>query len=145
MSIAAYEQLGGVNGAIQQRANTALAGLDQQLDLNAALPKLFVHLVEVNEQEVATRRRALQQDLSGDIGKLTAALIDARLLVSGSGEHQLATLEVAHETVLSGWDRLRLWILDYAKALRLRRDLELVASEWDQAGKPNAGCAPGIC
>ncbi len=143
LSIAAYEHLGGVTGAIQQRADEALAGLEKSLDLAAALPKLFAHLVEVNEQEVATRRRALQKDLVGDAGKLADALINARLLISGTGEDDLATLEVSHETVLSGWDRLRLWILEDAKALRLRRDLELVASEWSKAGRPGAGLRTG--
>ncbi len=143
LTIAAYERLGGVNGAIQQRANTALAGLEKRLDLNTALPKLFAHLVEVNEQEVATRRRALQKDLSADLNPLTAALIDARLLVSGVGEQNQATLEVSHETVLSGWDRLRTWILDFAKSLRSRRDLEQVATEWSKAGQPKAGLRTG--
>jgi len=143
LSIAAYDKLGGVTGAIQKRANTALAGLEKSLDLDLILPKLFSHLVEVNEQEVATRRRALQKDLSVDMNPLTAALTQARLLVSGKGEQNQATLEVSHETVLNGWDRLRLWILDFAKALRLRRDLELVASEWDKAGQPKAGLRTG--
>ena len=143
LSIAAYESLGGVTGSIQKRADSALAGLKNTLDLDTALPKLFAHLVEVNEQEVATRRRALQKDLTGDMKKLAAALTSARLLVSGNGEQNQATLEVSHETVLSGWDRLRLWILDAAKALRLRRDLERVADEWDKAGKPDAGLRTG--
>ena len=143
LSIAAYERLGGVTGAIQQRADEALAGLEKSLDLNTGLPKLFAHLVEVNEQEVATRRRALQQDLNGDAGKLADALIKARLLVSGKGVNDQPTLEVSHETVLSGWDRLRLWILEDAKVLRLRRDLELVASEWNSADRPGAGLRTG--
>ena len=143
LTITAYERLGGVNGAIQQRANTALAGFDKRLDLDIILPKLFAHLVEVNEQEVATRRRALQKDFKEDLNPLTAALVDARLLVSGQGEQNQATLEVAHETVLNGWDRLRLWILDFAKSLRLRRDLELVAGEWGKANRPKAGLRTG--
>jgi len=117
--------------------------LKNTLDLDTALPKLFAHLVEVNEQEIATRRRALQKDLTGDMCKLAAALTTARLLVSGNGEQNQATLEVSHETVLSGWDLLSGWILNAAEALRLRRDLELVAGEWDKAGKPNAGLRTG--
>ncbi len=87
LSIKAYEAFGGVQGAIQNRAETALQGLP--IDLDTVLPKLFANLVEVNEQEVATRRRALQSVLKGDVITTANALTDARLLVSGEGETAL--------------------------------------------------------
>jgi hypothetical protein len=118
LSIKAYENSGGVKGAVQKRAETALQGL--HLDLDSVLPKLFTNLVEVNEQEVATRRRAPQALLKGDVMTAANALTDARLLVSGEGENNLPVLEVAHETVLSGWERLHQWILVHAAALRAR-------------------------
>lgn len=105
LSIASYQDFGGVRGAVQQRAEAALQGLPVNSDL--ALPPLFTHLVEVNEQEVATRRRALQAALRGDTKTVADALTEARLLVSGEGEDRQPTLEVAHETVLNGWARLR--------------------------------------
>jgi hypothetical protein len=112
--------------------------------LDTALPKLFAHLVEVNEQEVATRRRAPQSFLQDDVKTVADALIEARLLVSGEGEDQQPMIEVAHETFLSGWERLRLWILDQAGALRARRDLEQAASEWHKTGRPGSALRTGI-
>ena len=58
-----------------------------------------------------------------------------RLLVTGKGEDDQPTLEVAHETVLNGWERLRQWIREHAQSLRARRDLERVAAEWDKSNR----------
>lgn len=141
LSIEAYEDFGGVQGAVQKRAESALQGLTVNID--NALPKLFVHLVEVNEQEVATRRRAPQMLLAADARLIADALIGARLLVSGEGEANQPTLEVAHEAVLSGWQRLGQWIIDHAESLRARRDLEQVAAEWQQSGRPGSALRTG--
>ncbi|MGF1642587.1 MAG: SUMF1/EgtB/PvdO family nonheme iron enzyme [Thiotrichales bacterium] len=122
------EAFGGVKGAVQQRAEAALRGLPE-----TGLPPLFAELVEVNEQEVATRRRALKSRVTGDARTVANVLVEARLLVTGEGENNEPTLEVAHETVLNGWTRLKDWIAQHAESLRARRDLERVAAEWDKA------------
>ena len=142
ISIDAYNTFGGVKGAVQKRAETALQGL--KINLDSALPKLFANLVEVNEQEIATRRRAPQSLLQGDLKIVAEALTDARLLVTSEGENNDPMIEVAHETVLSGWKRLCQWILDHAGALRARRDLEQVASEWEKADRPGSALRTGI-
>lgn len=141
LSIKAYEAFGGVQGAVQKRAETALQGLHVNLD--NVLPKLFAHLVEVNEQEVATRSRALKSLLLDDEKIVADALTKARLLVSGEGKDQQATLEVAHETVLIGWLRMDQWIRDHAETLRARRDLKQVATEWDKSGRQNSALRTG--
>jgi len=141
LSIKAYENSGGVQGAIQERAESALKGLPVNCDI--ALPTLFTNLIEVNEQEVATRRRAPQSLLQGDAKTVADALTEARLLVTGKGEDEQPTLEVAHETVLSGWERLHQWLLIHAEALRARRDLEHVASEWEKSDRPGSALRTG--
>jgi formylglycine-generating enzyme required for sulfatase activity len=52
-------------------------------------------------------------------------------------------IEVAHETILSSWEPLQQWILIHAEALRARRDLEHVASEWDKSGRPGSALRTG--
>jgi len=141
LSIAAYLAFGGVKGAVQKRAEAALQGLS--IDLNSVLPQLFANLVEVNEQEVATRRRAPQALFQGDVKTVAEALTEARLLVTSEGEDNQAMIEVAHEIVLSGWERFHQWILDHAVALRARRDLELAASEWDKSSRPGSALRTG--
>lgn len=141
LGIADYDAFGGVQGAVQNRAESALQGLPV-----AALPEVFAELVEVNEQEVATRRRAPKSRLRGDVGVVADALVDARLLVTGEGEGYEPTVEVAHETVLTGWERLRDWIRDHAESLRARRDLERAAPNGTSRSNTEARCGPeGSC
>jgi len=141
LSISAYEALGGVQGAVQKRAESALQGL--RFDLDKVLPILFANLVEVNEQEVAARRRAPQSQLSGDVMVAAYALTEARLLVTGKGENNQPVLELAHEIVLYGWERMRQWIRDHARALRARRDLERAAAEWAKSGRHSSALRSG--
>ncbi len=141
LSLDAYQNFGGVQGAIQERAESALQGLSVNPEL--ALPKLFANLVEVNEQEVATRRRAVKSLLAEDAKAAADALTEARVLVGGEGENDLPTLEVAHETVLKSWDRLDQWIHDHAETLRARRDLERAAGEWDRSGRHGGALRTG--
>ncbi len=141
LSITAYETFGGVQGAVQQRAESALQGL--HIDRNSVLPKLFSSLVEVNEQEVATRRRTPQSLLKGDVQIAANALSNARLLVTSKGEDNQPMLEVAHEIVLDGWVQMRQWISDHAELLRARRDLEHIATEWDKSGRHGSALRSG--
>ena len=104
LSIKAYENAGGVKGAIQNRAEFALKGLPVNVD--SALPILFTNLIEVNEQEVATRRRAPLSLLQDDVKTVADALTEARLLVTGKGADDQPMIEVAHETILSSWEPL---------------------------------------
>ena len=133
LSISAYEASGGVQGAVQKRAEAALQGLGFNLD--SVLPTLFANLVEVNEHEIVTRRRSPQSLLLDNVTTAANALTQARLLVTGKGENDQPVLEVAHEIVLDGWQRLHQWIADHAEALRARRDLERVAAEWENSGR----------
>ncbi|MCP3877935.1 MAG: SUMF1/EgtB/PvdO family nonheme iron enzyme [Sulfitobacter sp.] len=142
LSIKGYQAFGGVQGAVQQRAETTLLGLTG-VNSDIALPELFAHLVEVNEQEVATRRRALQSRLQGEVKTVADALTEARLLVGGEGEDRQPTLEVAHETVLSGWEKLQQWNCKHAEALRARRNLEHAATLWIKSGRHGSALHTG--
>ncbi len=133
LSIDAYKAFGGVKRAIQTRAEDALKGL--HIDLNAVLPKLFANLVGVNDQGVVTRRRAPQSLLEGEMKIIADTLIEARLLVTDEGEDHQPMLEVAHETVLSGWERLRLWIGYRTEALRALTQIEAEVRDWKKSGR----------
>jgi formylglycine-generating enzyme required for sulfatase activity len=141
LTLADYESIGGVAGAVRRRAEVTLSRL--QADAQQELDGLFAHLVEVNEQEVATRRRAPKSLLKEEGAALVDALANARLLVTGKGEGDAPTVEVAHEALLTAWPRLMRWIEQHAESLRARRDLERVALEWHAAGRPGSGLRTG--
>ncbi len=132
MSLADYEALGGVQGAIGKRAEStylALAGTPAERE--EALWRVFRELVEIDERGTATRRRAPM----GPIGEnaedkaLVDAFISARLLTTGTGDKG-ATVEVAHEALLRSWGRLAQWLESVQADLRLLRQLKLASAEW---------------
>jgi formylglycine-generating enzyme required for sulfatase activity len=141
LTLAHYQAIGGIAGAVRRRAETALKPLGQAQD--AALGGLFEHLVEVDEQETAARRRAGLAEVPAAARPLAEALTHARLLTAGRGADEAPTLELAHETLLRAWPDLARWVSGHAEALRARRDLERAAREWADAGRPGSALRSG--
>jgi hypothetical protein len=129
-----YESLDGVAGAIESQAEKALQPLGKPDD--RVLHALFSDLMEVNDQGVATRRRAALEQIRQDPAKkrLADALVDARILVTDQKRAENPTIEVAHEAVFAGWRRLSRWIESNAGELRVCRRLVMAARDWQQAG-----------
>jgi formylglycine-generating enzyme required for sulfatase activity/energy-coupling factor transporter ATP-binding protein EcfA2 len=128
---AAYDSFGGVRGAIGRRAEDTFARL--QTESQSLFRALFRELVEVNDQGLAARRRVPRQRLASSkaAGTLIDAFTDARLLVTdriGDGE---PVIDVAHEALLREWPRLATWISSMSDDLRLWRQTEAAAREWD--------------
>lgn len=143
LTLAAYQAFGGVQGAMQQSAETALQSFSPKL-VESALPELFTRLVEVNEQGIATRRRTTRTALEdAQVLAIADALTQARLLVSSADHKQQAILEVAHETLFNGWKRLEAWIKAQIPALKARRNLEHVAEEWNANSRPGNALRTG--
>ncbi len=102
----AYEELGGVEGALVQRAETVLAGVgDAARD---ALPKVLRELVTFGiDDESRALRRVAPRDAFVDAAsnELVEALLDARLLVAGSSADGAPIVSLAHEALLQFWPR----------------------------------------
>jgi HEAT repeat protein len=135
LSHAAYEELGGVQGAIGKRSETMFLFLGEEE--KAALPSVFRELVEVDERGTATRQRAPLARVASTPAarRLTDALTDARLLVQSRSENNEPVVEVAHEALFRTWLRLAEWIRDAADDLRLLRQVRTAAIEWDRNGR----------
>lgn len=131
----AYRELGGLEGAIGQRAEAQIAALlpIQQ----AALPQVLALLVQsAGEGEALTGRRALWRELASPAEReLVQALVDARLLVSDLAEGQQAGFRVAHEAILRRWPRVTEWIAAHRQALQLRARLQAQVQRWEAEGR----------
>ena len=131
----AYEELGGVQGAIGKRSEAifALLGPGEQ----QALPHVFRELVEVDERGTATRKREhlTQVARTQEARKLVEAFTNARLLVMSNDERNRPFVEVAHEALLRSWERLAEWIKETQEDLRLLRQVRIAAQDWDHNGK----------
>lgn len=140
LTLAAYEALGGVSGALARRAETrflALAPREQELTR-----QVMLRLVTLGEGVADARRRVTRSELEaldGDDGVVSGVLdafVGDRLLSLGRDPaSRQATVEVAHEALLWAWERLRRWIDDARDDLRTHRTLGASVSEWEGSGR----------
>jgi serine/threonine protein kinase/WD40 repeat protein len=137
---AAYQQIGGVGGALARHAETSMEriGLDRQ----PIVREIFRNLMTAQNTRAARdieeilsifeNREAAQQVLR--------TLIDSRLLSSfeapaQEGEKPRRRVEIIHESLLSAWPRLVRWQTQDADSAQLRDQIRQGAQLWEQRGR----------
>jgi WD40 repeat protein len=148
LTLAAYDDIGGVSGALTRRAEELYAALPDPA--RQAARQLFLRLVTLGEGSEDTRRRVARRELDSlptDPGAMDAAVEafgQARLLsFDRDPATRQPTVEVAHEALLREWVRLRTWV-DRARAdLRAQRRLAAAAGDWVDAGRDASFLAAG--
>lgn len=151
LTLAAFREIGGIRGALVNRADATHAALGPAAQ--RAARQMFLRLTHLGEGSEDTRRRvaideidALGGDDEGRIAVVAArdAFVGARLLTvdrdAGSGA---ATIEVAHEALLRGWSQLREWLQSSRADLRLQRQLADASRQWEAAGRDPSFLATG--
>lgn len=129
----AYEALGGVVGSLQRQADLLTDELHRRGHGGLVLPTLL-KLVTIDEAGEPTRRRVERRQLSAAEDAVVQAFVDARLLTSSRAGEE-GTVEVAHEALLRQWPPLRQAILDAQEGLRIRSQVERLASDWERGGQ----------
>ena len=134
ITLAAYDQLGGLAGSLSRQADEIYESFDA--GDRAAVRRMFSRLVTPGEGNEDTRRRVNTTDLAGVPERVAAAFVARRLLTSDRdrGTRQ-PTLEVAHEVLLRAWPRLRGWLAEDRAWLRELRALTTAAGQWDSGGR----------
>lgn len=137
----AYQEIGGVLGALARSAETIYARLTEAE--KSAAQQLFLRLVTLGEGTEDTRRRVLRAEIEALQGNQQAAL---QTVIEAFGNGRLLsfdrdpithgpTLEVAHEAIIRQWGRLRDWLEDNRTLVRMQRQLATAAHEWQEAGQ----------
>ncbi len=132
---ATYAAIGGVSGALGDRAESLYVSFDA--DAREAIRQLFLRLVTLGEGSEDTRRRALLSELTS----LEGAGRHIESVVETFGRHRLLsfdrdplsrtpTVEISHEALLREWPRLRKWIEAGRADVRAQRRLGVAAAEW---------------
>ncbi len=133
---AGYVALGGLRGVLSRRAEAVFLGLDA--DGQQIATQLFLRLVRLGRGSADFRRRLT-------LSEMTDLQIDAVALsnvLTAFGRHRLltfdhdpatdeATVEMAHEALLTEWERLAGWIDRHRAALRRRDALLSAVDEWE--------------
>ncbi|NJL94801.1 MAG: hypothetical protein HC915_14330 [Anaerolineae bacterium] len=148
LTLGAYQAIGGVQGALARRAEERFLAMDEGHQASAR--QLFLRLVTPGEGAEDTRRRLRWSEMlaiAPDRAVMQAVLDDFgryRLLTfDHDPETREPTIEVAHEAVLRGWQRLRGWLEDSREELRLQRRLAAAAEEWQKQAKDPSFLASG--
>jgi WD40 repeat protein/DNA-binding SARP family transcriptional activator len=132
LTLAAYQQAGGVHGAVARLAERAWQQLDPHQQQTAR--RILLRLAGPGQGEAVVRRRVPLEEFtaSEDEGAIQVldALADQRLLTKG---HDSA--EVAHEALLREWPRLRGWLEEDIQGRALHRHLIGASGEWDRSGR----------
>lgn len=141
-----YTALEGARGALQKRVNQIYRGLDQDEQVSAK--QIFLKLVNILETESGSRavsRRAYRDEFVGQLVEDTLNIfVDENLLVSSyeysnperllmpgrANLQQHATIEIAHEILLSSWDELRQWLEEEKEAIILKNWLAGETRRW---------------
>ncbi|MFE4782162.1 hypothetical protein ACFRI7_19980 [Streptomyces sp. NPDC056716] len=139
LTLAAYEAIGGVHGAVAHTAETLYAALAPAE--RTAVRRLLLRLVTPGDGTADTRRPADRAELGTD--RTTAAVLErlvrARLLtVDGD------TVDLAHEALLGAWPRLRGWLDEDRERLRAHRRLTQAARTWHDLARDEGALYRGI-
>ncbi|ACY18086.1 protein kinase domain-containing protein [Haliangium ochraceum] len=133
----AYEELGGVGGALAQHAEITLESMPQSW--HALVREVFRQLVSADGTRAILSRSELGEMLaSDDADAALEQLIHARLLVASEGDGE-DRVEVVHEALLSSWPRLVTWLREDADNARLRDQLRTAARQWVERNR-----SPGL-
>jgi Sulfatase-modifying factor enzyme 1/Domain of unknown function (DUF4062) len=134
LTASAYNSFGGVRGVIGSTAENAFAALDAEAQ--QTLPSVFRELVSVDAQLTVTRRRASLQSVkhSEAAARLVERLLKERLLLTDQSSDGTPVISVAHEALLTHWDRLSAWIGQKRQQLQEIQMLRMAAAEWERHG-----------
>jgi hypothetical protein len=142
----AYQKIGGVLSALGRKAEDVFTNLDTGCQEIAK--QLFLRLVNLGAGVEDTRRRVLVFELENlHLGNMLEArnyLTSFQKTLDAFGRARLlsfdrdpstrgSTVEVAHEAILHEWSRLREWLNESRTLVRMQRQLDLAATEWENA------------
>jgi WD40 repeat protein len=137
LTFASYEALGGLRGAIAKRAETIVAGLPEEA--RAALPRVLRTLTTQGAKVAVARPAPLAAFADASAPRLVVdALLAGRLLVA-TNEGGTPMVRLAHEALLTHWDRAREQLITDRRDLETRTLVETQALRWtgaDSKAKP---------
>ncbi len=135
LTSAAYEEIGGVQGALAHRADTIL----DQMTMNQRhlVRRILMRLVQPGDGTDDTRRRATFSEVlpSGssveEVETIVEKLAKANLIVTSfHPETNEVVIDVSHETLIREWPRFQSWLDWDRQGLRVRQQLSHSVREW---------------
>jgi serine/threonine protein kinase/WD40 repeat protein len=136
----AYQQIGGVAGALAQHAEATMDRIGSERQ--GIVREIFRNLVTAQNTRAARDAGELLSIFQNrnTAQEVLRILIDARLLTSFEAsqteEEQRRRIEIIHESLLTAWPRLVRWQTQDADSAQFRDQLRQAAQVWDERGHP---------
>ncbi|MGH4010850.1 MAG: trypsin-like peptidase domain-containing protein [Pseudonocardiaceae bacterium] len=140
----AYQELGKVAGALARHAEQVY-----QTELGAQEKEtrgLLTQLVHAGETTEPTRRMVHRVDLGEERWKIAQVLATNRLAVIGRDHKDGSqdTVELAHEALITEWDRLREWIKNDRDFVIWQERLHIAVGQWRRSGRKRGTLLTGL-
>ena len=140
----AYQEIGGLEKALANYADTVLDNLSQ--DDRKRAEQIFIQLVRPGEGTEDTRRVATRREVGGKNWDLVQQLANKRLLVTGydrSTENKEETVEIIHEALIREWGTFHQWIQDNRKFRTWQERLRGAMQQWQETGQDEGALLRG--
>ena len=129
---AGYQAIGGLRGALERHAETTLARI-AEIPFHTVIARDLLLALTTPRGTRTTRSLAdLARAAGPRVAEVVAAFEEARLL---SREPEGYTL--AHEALLTQWERLRAWVAEAREDRLLADELERDAVAWERSREPS--------
>ena len=135
---AAYEAMGGVEGALARHSDAILDALTPQQGHVART--VFLRLVTAEGTRRVVPRSELADGLGPEGERVIEILTNERVVGAHKGRMEGsddAEIELVHESLLRNWERLARWIDESREELAFVADAAQAAELWDKRGRPN--------
>lgn len=139
LTVDGYQASGGISGAVAASADQLCDSLTDTG--RAQLRWLMLRMGSLAEHGEPIRTPLPWQMATDDPerARIVDLLVRARLVTSVEGSYELA-----HESLVKAWPRLRTWLEEDRDGQRLWRHLATAAAEWDDLGRPDSELYQGV-
>jgi len=138
LTSASYQRIGGIAGALASHADAVVAECSQREQI--LIRALFLRLVTSERTRAivpVTELYELSPDPS-EVHRVVDRLVKSRLLVgqtsNASGGSTGGTVEIVHESLITGWPLLRRWLEETQEDAGFLEQLRNAAKQWQARG-----------
>lgn len=142
LTIAAYEGLGGVAGAVAQQAERGMSAFPDPAD-QVRVRRLLTALTRQGESGQFLRRALPLDQVPPDVVPVVERLARSRLVTVGSGADRQPVVEIAHQALIDNWPRLRRWLAEDRDFLVWQEQLDAALTAWESATQDSGALLRG--
>ncbi|HEU4611368.1 MAG TPA: protein kinase, partial [Kofleriaceae bacterium] len=135
LTIAAYNQMGGVGGAFARHADEVAAAVPPQSQ--KLLRAIMTRLVTAEGTRAVVDKTELLE-LSPDraeVERILDQLVRARLILMHTDAAEGTTVEIVHEVLIVEWPTLARWLEDSQSLRGFMQELRQATKQWHARGK----------